>query len=119
MFDEFPFLTANTVLIVPAGTLAAYRAAPVWQEFNIVEDATAIPIISSKPNVFNIFPNPVSDSFRIGGITENSELTISDLSGRIVLKRTIAPDETISVRHLPRGVYIVALDSSFVKLLKE
>ena len=70
-------------------------------------------------DAMHIYPNPVSESFRISGITENTLVTISDSSGKIMLQRTIDPDEAVSVTHLPKGVYIVQSEGKMVKVIKE
>jgi len=67
----------------------------------------------------HFYPNPVSESFRISGITENTLVTISNISGKIVLQRTINPDEVVSITHLPKGVYIVQSEGKTGKIIKE
>ena len=69
-------------------------------------------------NPIRVYPNPASESFRIGGITGNTAVTVSDISGKIVLQRTVAPDEAVSVEQLPKGMYIVHAAGETVKLVK-
>ena len=66
-----------------------------------------------------IYPNPVTESFRISGLTNSTLVTISDISGKIVLQSTIAPYEAVSVIHLPKGLYIVQSEGKTVKMIKE
>jgi len=112
--------TSDITLLVPQGTSEAYRAAAVWQDFNIVEDgSTAIPIMNETPNVICIYPNPVSESFRISGISENTPITIIDMTGKIVLQQTVNPCETVLASNLRKGIYFVNARGQTLKMIKQ
>jgi len=85
--------------------------------FTTLRNTSQIPSIDAITN-FSIFPNPVSESFRISGITESASLTIIDITGKIVLQQTIIPDETVSVGHLPAGIYFVNIQGKTMKMIK-
>ncbi len=58
-----------------------------------------------------IFPNPAADAFTVSGITEGRALAIHDLEGRLVRTARISSEnETISVRDLQPGVYLLRID---------
>lgn len=59
----------------------------------------------AKSNL-KIYPNPATDSFTITS-DEATQLTIYDISGRIVLKQEARANEPINVSSLTSGVYIV------------
>jgi hypothetical protein len=65
-----------------------------------------------------VYPNPVSESFHIKGISKNTLLTISDLTGKTVLQRVIIPNENIIVNHLSKGIYMISADGKTVKMIK-
>jgi hypothetical protein len=44
---------SNVKLIVPSGTVDAYRAAPVWKDFDIVEAGSGINVISASDPVIS------------------------------------------------------------------
>jgi hypothetical protein len=69
-------------------------------------------------NPLFIYPNPVAESFRIAGLAESSTLTVVDLSGKTVLRQTVHPDETVFVRHLPKGFYVAILKGMTAKIIK-
>jgi hypothetical protein len=79
--------TANVTLIVPHGTKAAYQAAPVWQDFSIIEDSEpgGIPVTDITGDV------PSS-------IEEKDELLLSEdyYKGSVLYKSwnmgTVSPD---------------------------
>ncbi len=56
-----------------------------------------------------IYPNPASESFQIGGFEGNAKLIISDFHCRVLLKIDITCDELISLKSIPRGVYIAKI----------
>ncbi|MDR1562556.1 MAG: leucine-rich repeat protein [Dysgonamonadaceae bacterium] len=69
-------------------------------------------------NDVSIYPNPVTESFRINGITAPTEVTLTDLSGRIVLQQTVEAGESVAVGNLPNGIYIVRIEGKTVKVVK-
>ena len=94
-----------------------------WEEtgtttyyYSSITTQTNIPNISA--NTLSIFPNPVAESFTISGITENTLVTISDLNGRIVLQKTVSPNESVFVNYLSVGVYLVCVNEYAVKMVK-
>lgn len=70
-------------------------------------------------NAIQVYPNPVKESFRIDGIAENTAVTVSDISGKIVLQSIVAPNEAVPVGYLPKGVYIVHAADKTVKMIKQ
>ena len=69
-------------------------------------------------NRLQIYPNPVSESFRISGITEPIVVTLLDISGKIVLQQTVMPNEIVHVAHLPKGVYFVRVADRTMKIIR-
>ena len=76
---------------------------------------TDIPIIPAS--VISIFPNPASDYFTVSGLTENTLVTVSNLTGQIVLQQVVSPSESVSVNHLPAGIYIVNVNGQSQRLI--
>jgi hypothetical protein len=58
---------------------------------------------------YQISPNPVKDAFSLTGFDGKGMLSISDIHGRLLLKKEINGNEYVSVRSLPQGVYILTL----------
>jgi hypothetical protein len=65
-----------------------------------------------------VYPNPVSESFRIIGLTAPALVVVTDVSGKVVLQQTVRGDESISVGHLPKGVYPVRINGETSKIVK-
>jgi len=82
-------------------------------------DATGILHVTSDNSSISVYPNPVSESFQINGIDKNTIVTLLDTSGKVVLRRAVAPDEKISVANLPLGIYIVCMADKTIKVIKQ
>lgn len=65
-----------------------------------------------KEMSLNIYPNPATDAFCIDGLNETSTITLTDLSGSVLLQKCVVANEYIHVGNLPRGVCIVKVSNS-------
>jgi hypothetical protein len=59
-----------------------------------------------------LFPNPVTDIFKICGITDTAKLTLTDMYGRLSLTKEVTDNEPISVSSLAEGVYMARIVTS-------
>jgi hypothetical protein len=84
----------------------------------VVIRAAANGINDITVNQLSVYPNPVTESFRIAGLATPTQVTITDISGKTVLQQTVAGDESISIEHLPQGVYFVRVNGRTVKIIK-
>jgi hypothetical protein len=67
-------------------------------------------ISSPSSNIaVNIYPNPVSNSFTISGIESNISIMLFDINGRTVISKEITPNEEVSMRGFPNGVYTIRI----------
>lgn len=69
-----------------------------------------ISITENKIKGISIYPNPTVDCFQVSGLDDSiATLIISDLSCKIMLKKEILEDETVSISDLRNGVYIAKI----------
>ena len=60
-----------------------------------------------------IYPNPSSGTFTIEGLQENSTVTVTDISGRVLYNETHSADKTsFKLEELSNGVYFVQVSSN-------
>jgi hypothetical protein len=77
------------------------------------------PAINVEPSAgIRIYPNPVSENFRIIGITAPTQVIVTDATGKAVLQQTVRGDESITVGQLPKGVYLVRMNETTEKVIK-
>lgn len=76
----------------------------------------------STVNEIHVFPNPSKDFIWISGLSENSEIIISDYTGRVVNRQkaeNTGVEKTImEIKNLPEGLYIVNVVSEGKSLAK-
>ncbi len=96
-------------LYVPFESLSYYQSAYDWKDFKTIIGV----LISKNPTMIDekirIFPNPISDSFKIDGVDGNATLELTDMSGKLLLEQKIQKSDFVSVGKLPKGVYFVKL----------
>lgn len=56
-----------------------------------------------------LYPNPTTETFQVSGFDGDAKLVISDFYCRILLKKDIISDELVSLKSIPRGVYIAKI----------
>ncbi|PHI20479.1 hypothetical protein CEQ90_06930 [Lewinellaceae bacterium SD302] len=80
------------VFLVFAGGLSAQSSA----RFGQAED-------------LRVFPNPVTESFKVGHTDRVKTLNLMNMAGRVVKKFTYAPDGKYNVTDLHKGIYLLQL----------
>jgi aminopeptidase N len=84
--------------------------------FGNLSDTASVDVakLSGDKNELHIFPNPAKNSVIIEYSEKNlpAELTLTDLSGRVLLRKTCRSKSTrLDVATLPKGVYMVTMSS--------
>jgi hypothetical protein len=77
-------------------------------------------IVPGKNKTINVYPNPASKKIFITGISSSIELSLLDLSGKLLWqKRIIANQSSIEVElpSLPAGVYMLKVDETVKRLV--
>jgi hypothetical protein len=112
-------LLSKATLYVPAESVDRYQDASVWGSFGTITayapSAIHAPAVA---NAIRVYPNPVSESFRIEGITAPTPATVTDISDKTLLQQTVSGDESISVGHLPQGIYLIRVNGITAKIIK-
>ena len=98
-------------LYVPIGSKNAYQTAERWKDFNNIVEFWTVDIEPVNKNEINIYPNPVTDGFRVNGIKEPSTISVFDINGGLLLTKLVDSNEYISLSSLSQGVYMVKISS--------
>ena len=114
------FSFPNSIKVTVPCQISSIYQKSIWGTVftNFVEDCTSS-ISKVSQNEIDIYPNPVSESFNISGLTENTFITILDINGKIVLQRMIFPNGNVSAGHLPSGIYFVNVKNKTEKIIKQ
>ena len=94
-------------MYVPKGSLSAYKAATVWQDFiNIVEfDATAVktPVNTTTKITYN----SSTGAIQVQGTGAPVQVSVYNMNGMLVKSRVVSSGESLPVQSLPRGIYVL------------
>jgi D-alanyl-D-alanine carboxypeptidase len=68
---------------------------------------------------FSVYPNPASYDINISGLPINSEIRISDLTGKLLLtQKTLNTLTKIDIQQLQQGIYILSSGLAVKKIVK-
>ncbi len=95
---------------------------------NIDEDCSGADslIVSSreiKEGEFSIYPNPVSGTFQIRGLTGETLISVFGMSGKLLFSQKIKGEDKVDLEMIPDGNYILRIEnegrSFFKKVIKK
>jgi hypothetical protein len=77
-----------------------------------------------RTNALSIYPNPAKESITIMGLENSTELSISDESGKVIMRGAVMPGgNTVNIRQLSKGLYFLHLtngkETQTIKFIKE
>jgi len=64
-------------------------------------------ITETNNNDISVFPNPTNDFVYIKGLSQNSELIITDCTGRELINQKTNNNVLINLTNVPSGMYIL------------
>ena len=75
-----------------------------------------------REQAISLYPNPVSDAFRISGV-ESTDVSLLDLSGKVIQRmKDYQAESEIEISDLPPGIYLIRIGDDrspqWLKLLK-
>lgn len=77
-----------------------------------VVDKIELPLSTSENPLFSIYPNPSRGKFTVAHILENSKVTVTHISGKIVYTANIVGDHhSIELPNIQSGMYLVTIVS--------
>ncbi|MEO6305835.1 MAG: T9SS type A sorting domain-containing protein, partial [Bacteroidia bacterium] len=86
-----------------------------WFKFSDISLLTTNIIEQSNNTGLIFYPNPATDILKIetgNSINEFTKIEIINNLGQVVLHQTHRPNETINIKDLPNGVYLLRLFDS-------
>jgi hypothetical protein len=112
--DNSVLLTENTSLPV-----RVFYAEGLSSNITFEKSLSSIKTIEAQK--IAVYPNPATDFITINGLQINETIRLFDLNGRLFISRKAASEsETVSVSHLPAGLYVVRIgNGQTVKWVKQ
>ena len=107
LFPAFENVPKDIPVIVPCGTLEAYRNAEGWNEFtDITEDCDGI---IETAETINVFPNPTQQFVHVEGI-DVKEIQCYNALGQLV--KTVLKTNEVDLSGLVKGMYLLRITDS-------
>ncbi|MDR3704656.1 MAG: T9SS type A sorting domain-containing protein [Paludibacteraceae bacterium] len=110
--------STGTISGTPTATSAATTYTIIATNASGSDTATVSIAVSTTTGLNNasseklsLSPNPATDVINVGGLTENAEIVISNLSGKILLRESLANKQSVSVVSLPKEIYIAKIQT--------
>lgn len=107
--NEFTPELLNVIAVSSNPTAAVSGSVLHIDKFEL-EYATGI--ISDESHKLNVYPNPANDFVKLNGYFNNSNYSISDMTGRTVLNGYYSENEIIPVADLPNGIYLISIEKN-------
>ena len=85
------------------------RSMPIYVPIEITISTNSANIIDDDG--ISIYPNPVSTEFRVEGIKDIKQLELFDLTGKLLLSKNIAKNESLNVENLQKGIYLLKINT--------
>jgi hypothetical protein len=73
---------------------------------------------SGQAEDLRVFPNPVTEYFKIGNTDRVQTLSLMNMAGRVVKKFTYAPNSIYNVGELHRGIYLLQMRDDQNRIIK-
>lgn len=71
---------------------------------------TGVGISTVQEAGINVYPNPVTDILNVELTgNESAKLRIVDVTGSVVMEKTISEKASLNIQHLPKGIYMLQL----------
>ncbi|MCL2283153.1 MAG: T9SS type A sorting domain-containing protein, partial [Fibromonadales bacterium] len=58
------------------------------------------------------------EGFLVQGLSKPETVRIFDMQGKVLMSKTVMPNENVSISHLPKGIYLVNVNGKSFKLAK-
>lgn len=109
--------TENTSSSVRTANVTIADNGSTTQTIVVTQAAGSSSVINTKSNGLIIMPNPAMNYFSVAGIENNTDLIVTDISGKLILKQEISPEEKVNVSDWSKGIYLVKTNGKTMKLI--
>ena len=80
----------------------------------------AVEAITSPALDISVFPNPVFNTLKLGGLLQDTSVYVRSIEGATLIATTLSPDNSLlDVTGLPAGVYLLQVNNTTIKFIKK
>ena len=106
-----------TVSDLMASTMYTYQVKAINGGYSAVQNIkTSDPLGMDNADALNsqasLFPNPSVNEFQIAGIEGIATVSVSNMSGKLLLTKDVSTNEAIDIQSLTQGMYMVKVASA-------
>jgi hypothetical protein len=108
-----PSNATNDLTLTVTATDNGTPAATTMRQYTLTFEPSVVGMKYNKNKEITIFPNPAKESFIINNLTEETVVSISDLSGRTIKQvKSLNATLVVNTSDLNEGIYLVHIQSS-------
>ena len=108
-----PVNATNDLVLTVTATDNGTPAATTMRQYTLTFEPSVVGIKDNNNKEITIFPNPAKESFTINNLTEETVVSISDLSGRTIKQvKSLNATLLVNTNDLNEGIYLVHIQSS-------
>jgi hypothetical protein len=93
--------------------MAGNYSLKVWNTEEEPITSTIKTFVASKLRLLN-----GRGSFQIQGLTKPETVRLFSMNGSVLMNRTVDPNESVSISHLPKGMYLVNVNDKTFRLAR-
>ncbi|HRG59826.1 MAG TPA: T9SS type A sorting domain-containing protein [Bacteroidia bacterium] len=107
-----PLNASNNLILTVTATDDGTPAATTVRQYTLVLEPSVVGLNNKNNNEISVYPNPAKESISIINLNENSVITITDVSGRVIKQiNTMNKTQIIDTTGLNEGVYLINIQS--------
>lgn len=107
-----PVNASNNLVLTVTATDDGAPAATTVRQYTLVFEPSVVGVNNNTNNKISVYPNPAKESISINNLNENSVITLTDVSGRVVKQiNTMNKTQIIDTTMLNDGVYLINIQS--------
>ena len=120
-YDYYDYATTKLPIFTLTNVVLSGGPLPNPMETQLVLSKFPGAILGVEANnevKFSMYPNPATDEFTITGEFNEATMTIVNAVGQVVVTKTIASGEKVSVSDLNAGLYMVKIEKDGITTVK-
>lgn len=115
--ESLTFTAAANAGSARSATITITPTAAPPQIFTVTQAAGVVTVSKTEvKNTISIFPNPTTEFISVNGLDGLANLKLLDLNGKILFSKQVCNSELVSLQSLPKGNYIVKIQSANTKM---